>query len=572
MLDELIVANLGIIEHAHLEPGRGLVVITGETGAGKTMLLGALRLLMGATGRREWVGPFADEAVVDGRFLIDEDEVTLRRRVTAEGRSKAYVDGAMVPARALAERTADSVEVVGQHDHMLLTGSGGARRLVDGALDGAGEQLRVDYKQAWDGLVLIRQRLELLGGGRRELERELEMVRFQAEEIAAAGFEPDDEAELTIRAARLRNAEDLAGGLNIVIDALGDDGAMARLGSAISELARLGRLDASLGEPTEALRLLADELGELRVDLASRAADLDHEPGELDAIEERIRVLNQLRRKYGETLTEVLDFGDRAGRRMEELTQLLGTADELGARLEAAVEETVSAAAALTVARRAAADRLAEGAAGHLRELGMAAPLVRFDFSAVEPGPEGADKIGLVFASDDSLTPGAASRIASGGELSRLTLALRLAAGIGDAGLVAFDEVDAGIGGATALAMGEKLAALGAGRQLFCVTHLPQVAAHADAHYVVERSGSKATVRKGMVCDRWYHRSPADRWERCLDQVCVCHGRSDVEPREGHHRRFACPDSEIAWAFRRPAEARSLHQRRPGNDESVRAR
>ena len=496
MLDELIVANLGIIEHAHLEPGEGLVVVTGETGAGKTMLLGALRLLMGATGRREWVGPFGDEAVVDGRFLMGEDEVTLRRRVTAEGRSKAYVDGAMVPARALAERTTDSIEVVGQHDHMLLTSPGGARRLVDGALDDAGTKRQDAYRLAWDELVLIRQRLELLGGGRRELERELEMVRFQAEEITDAGFETDDEEELTIRVARLRNAEDLAEGLAAVNGALGDEGVMDRLGSAISELTRLVRLDGSLAESADLLRALGDELSEIRLDLASRAADLDHEPGELDAIEDRIRVLNQLRRKYGETLAEVLDFGERAGRRAGELTELLETADELGAKLERAIATTASAAAALTESRRVAADRLGERAVEHLRQLGMPAPAVRFEFAAAEPGPDGADKIQLLFASDDSLTPGPAARIASGGELSRLTLALRLAAGIGDAGLVAFDEVDAGIGGATALAMGEKLAALGVGRQLFCVTHLPQVAAHADAHYVVERSASKATVRK----------------------------------------------------------------------------
>jgi DNA repair protein RecN (Recombination protein N) len=496
MLDELIVENLGIIEHAHLEPGAGFVVISGETGAGKTMLLGALRLLMGTQSRREFVGAFGAEAVVDGRLVLAGDEVTLRRRVTGEGRSKAYVDGAMVPAKALSERTEGHIEVVGQHDHMLLTSATGARILVDGALEAGGKRSREDYRLAWDALVEMRQRLELLGGSRRELERELEVVRFQAEEIAAAGFSADEEEELNTRVARLRNAEQLASGFGLVFDAVGDDGAAAELGRAAAELSRLSRLDESLRGAGERLDAIIEELGELQVDLARTAADLEHEPGELDTVEERVHTMHQLQRKYGETLAEVLEFGAGAEARAGELTRLLSTADQLGAEVEAAGGKARDAAEDLSAARRKAAASLEKRTVAHLKELGMTAPLVEFDFIDAELGPEGADRIQLLFASDSSLTPAAATRIASGGELSRLTLSLRLAAGIGDATVLAFDEVDAGIGGATALAMGEKLAALGAGRQLFCVTHLPQVAAHADTHYVVARSGNRAEVRK----------------------------------------------------------------------------
>ncbi len=495
MLDELIVENLGIIERAHLEPADGFVVITGETGAGKTMLLGALRLLMGASSRRDLVGPFGAEATVDGRLVLGDDEVTLRRRVTGEGRSKAYVDGAMVPAKALTERTTGRIEVVGQHDHMLLTSASGARRLVDSALDGAGMARLEAYLQAWDALVLMRQRLELLGGGRRELERELEVVRFQADEIAAAGFAADDEEELNIRVARLRNAEQLAGGFGVVLDAIGDEGAATDLTRAAAELQRMARLDESLRGTLDRLGALIDELGELQVDLVRTATDLEHAPGELDRVEERVRTMNVLRRKYGETLQEVLSFGAAAEQRAAELTRLLSTAEQLGAELESATDLARTAAADLSSSRRLAASRLQKRAVGHLTELGMSSPLVGFDFTPSDLGPEGADRIQLLFASDSSLTPAPATRIASGGELSRLTLSLRLAAGIGDAVVVAFDEVDAGIGGATALAMGEKLATLGESRQLFCVTHLPQVAVHADSHYVVARSGNRAEVR-----------------------------------------------------------------------------
>ncbi len=497
MLDELIVKNLGIIDEAHLEPGAGFVVVTGETGAGKTMLLGALRLLMGVSSRREAVGPFGDEAVVDGRFLFGESaEVTLRRRVTSEGRSKAYVDGSMVPAKALQDKTDGHIEVVGQHDHMLLTTPNGARQLVDGALGATGQRAAAAYVEAWQDLVVVRQKLELLGGSRRELERELEIVRFQADEISSAGFQPGEDQEMGTRADRLRNAEDLAAGFDAVLAAVGDDGAMADLAVAAAELAKLARLDSELADAGERLDAISGALGELHLDLASIATALEHEPAELDAIEDRIQELGKLRRKYGETLDEVLAFGERASKRAEELDGLLGTADDLSRELELATGRATAAAVELRKQREKTARMVAKKAVAHLQELGMARPVVRFDLAEVELGPTGGDRIELAFASDAGLKTGPAGRIASGGELSRLTLALRLAAGVGDASLLAFDEVDAGIGGATALAMGEKLAALGIGRQLFCVTHLPQVAAHADTHYVVERTGSSAAVRR----------------------------------------------------------------------------
>ncbi|MCP4308137.1 MAG: AAA family ATPase [bacterium] len=498
MLDELIVKNLGIIEEAHLEPGPGFVVVTGETGAGKTMLLGALRLLMGSASRRESVGPFGDDAIVDGRFLFSSDEeVTLRRRVTGEGRSKAYVDGSMVPAKALQERTANNVEVVGQHDHMLLTTSNGARRLVDGALSKSGQKAAAAYARAWESLVLVRQKLELLGGGRRELERELEMTQYQADEIAVAGFQPGDDADLSARATRLRNSEDLARGFDAVLEALGEDGAASQMGVALAELRKLARLDPLLADGVERLVSLAEALGELQVDLAATSADLEHEPGELDSLETRIQQLGVLRRKYGDGLAEVLAFGESAAARATELSELLSTADQLAEEIAAATLAATEAAAGLSKERQKTAAKAATTAVGHLQELGMVAPTVQFGFSETELGPHGTDRIDLYFASDENLTPGPAAKVASGGELSRLTLALRLATGIGDAKLIAFDEVDAGIGGATALAMGEKLVALSRDRQIFCVTHLPQVAAHADAHYVVTRDGAEARV--GLV-------------------------------------------------------------------------
>ena len=195
MLDELSVSNLGIIADATLEPGAGLVVVTGETGAGKTLLLGALQLLIGEPARRDQVGPEGDELRVEGRFQWVDGEHVAARRVSREGRSRAYVDGAMVPAKALSTKTDGLVEIVAQHDHLALASAAGVRAMIDGALDAAGQKTLADYRIAWERLVGLRHESELLGGDRRALERELDMVRFQAEEIADAGFAAGDDKQ-----------------------------------------------------------------------------------------------------------------------------------------------------------------------------------------------------------------------------------------------------------------------------------------------------------------------------------------------------------------------------------------
>jgi DNA repair protein RecN (Recombination protein N) len=496
MLDELIVRNLGIIAEAQIEPGNGLVVVTGETGAGKTMLLGALRLLVGDPSRREVVGQYGEESVVDGRFLIAGEEMTLRRRVTAEGRSKAYANDSMVPARALQERTRNHVEIVGQHEHMLLSTPSGARRLLDGALSTAGQKSAATFAAAWQALVEVRHQIELLGGSRHELERELEIQRFQAEEIDQASFAPGDDEALTSRVARLRNSEDLVAGLGAVLEGLGDTGASEPITRAAAVLRRLVGIDPSLADQASRLEELLNELADLQMDIASVAVGLEHEPGELEHLESRLHLLGELRRKYGDSLEEILQYGSQAENRAADIHALLQRSAELGTELSECEATAKEAAAALTEHRMKAARRIENAATGHLRDLGMSGPTVRFEFATTDLGPAGGDRVDLLFASDAALAPGLVGRVASGGELSRLTLALRLAAGISDAAVIAFDEIDAGVGGATARAMGEKLAALSAGRQVFCVSHLPQVAAHADAHFVVERAGPDAVVRR----------------------------------------------------------------------------
>jgi DNA repair protein RecN (Recombination protein N) len=499
VIDELRVLNLGIIADAVVEPGEGLVVVTGETGAGKTMLLGALQLLLGEQARADAIGPHGDETRVEGRFVGRDDEVVATRRITSSGRSRAYLDGNMVSARELADRLAPGVEVVGQHDHLLITRPGALRALLDATLDAEGRTALHEYDAAWGKLQVTRAAQARLGGDRRELERELDLLQHQVSEITAAGPVPEEEGALGVRAARLRHVEELREGLAGAYDALE---AAAGIDETVARLRRAAALDESLAGLADDAggiqALTSDVMAGIRRGLES----LEHEPVELADIEARIAVLAELKRKYGDTLEEVLDFQDRAARRANELAGLLQRADRLTDELHEQESAVGAAAERLHAARVRAAKEIEQGAAGHLRELGFAAPVVTVEVLSGEPGPTGADSVELRFASDESLTPAPARRSASGGELSRLVLSLRLASGVDAASVVAFDEIDAGVGGATALALGRKLKRLAVGRQVLCVTHLPQVAAFADTHLVVERAGAAASVRPVVEVDR----------------------------------------------------------------------
>jgi DNA repair protein RecN (Recombination protein N) len=496
MLEELHVSNLGLLEDARIEPGPGLVVVTGETGAGKTMLLGALQLLGGDAARRDRVGPAGPELLVEGRFITAEGERVAARRVTREGRSRAYEDGAMVTARRLGEVFAPLMEIVAQHDALSLARSAGVLALIDGALAETARGRLEDYERAWAELRRLRLEQAEVGGDRRAVERQLDAIRLQAEEISGAGLVEDEDIDLAIRADRLRNAESLTEGLTAAHGALAEDGgAVDRLGNTIAELRRLAALDPSLDELHLQAVATSDALGELMADLAGIAAGIEHDPAALESVEARIHLINDLRRKYGETVKDVISFGDRAEAEAAALQRRLSAAATLDDDIAKAHSLVLETAAALSKARSSAAKRLAISAAGHMRDLGMEDPLVALDLEAVEPGPRGADRAILTFASDKSLPAGTVSRIASGGELSRLVLSLRLAAGVADAAVVAFDEIDSGVGGSTALAMGEKLARLAKGRQVLCVSHLPQIAAFADTHIVVDREGGRAVAR-----------------------------------------------------------------------------
>jgi DNA repair protein RecN (Recombination protein N) len=497
VLTELRVENLGVIERASLLLGPGMTALTGETGAGKTMLVDAIELLVGGRADASVVRAGADEAVVEGRFeLPDGGEVVLGRVVPRTGRSRAYVDGRLAPASALAEWGERLVDLHGQHAHQSLLATATQRAALDRH---AGIDLG-PLLAARAEVARIDAALAALGGDERARARELDLLRFQVTELDLARLDgPDEEARLEAEEDALADAVAHQAAAAGAVAALGDDGGTAdSLGSAIAAVA--GR--APFAELEVRLRSAAAELADVAAELRSVGESIEDDPARLEQVRERRQLLRDLRRKYGDTLADVLAFREQARARLDELLDHDRRAAALDGERAAAVQAVERAAADVRAARETAAGPLGGAVESHLATLAM--PKARL---AVTVGGEGpGDDVTFLLAANPGTEPAPLAKVASGGELARAMLALRLVLTRSDAGdgpsTLVFDEVDAGIGGAAALAVGRSLAALGSpARQVLVVTHLPQVAACADAQVVVTKhdDGSFTTATVAAV-------------------------------------------------------------------------
>ncbi len=420
----------------------------------------------------------ADEAWVEGRFVVgvDEvDEVVLARAVPADGRSRAYVDGRLATISALAEWGERLVDLHGQHAHQSLLGAAVQRD----ALDRFGEVDLRPLREARARVRAVEAELAGLGGDPRARAREIDLLRFQVDELTAAAIDgPDEDERLALEEATLADAVAHREAAVAATAALTDDrGAADALGEAIAAVA--GRL------PFEALegrlRGLAAELADVAAEVRRTGEAIDEDPARLDALRARRQLLHDLRRKYGDTLADVLAHATETAARLAELEAHDARAAELDAALAAARAEEAAAAAVVAAGRRAAAPRLAAAVEEHLGALAMERARIEVSVEGEDP----ADDVAILLAANPGSPPLPLTKVASGGELARAMLALRLVLTAGPPSLV-FDEVDAGIGGAAALAVGRSLAALAADQQVLVVTHLPQVAAFADAHVSVD--------------------------------------------------------------------------------------
>ncbi len=492
MLRHLRARNLGVLGDAEIDPGEGFTVITGETGAGKTLLLGALRLLIGDKARPDAVGPFADETQADGLFEDGAEELGVSRVVPRDGRSRAYLEGALVSVGALTNRIGKLVDIVGQHDQLRLRRPSVVLELLDNVLDEQGVHAQSAYQGCWKAYRSSLEDQASLGGDLMALERELDLVSHQAREIEGAGLQAGDDEDAEAMASRLRNAEAIRGHLGYALDKAENVADLS--GEVVSALRKIADMDPGLSAAAEAWEGVAEQVAVLHRSVRDAAEDVREDPAALAEVEDRLTALGDLKRKYGKTIAEVIAFGTAARDRTDQLAALLERASLIDTEVARAFEEVHQAAIGLTVARKRTVAAIEEEVADHLRALGMPSASLEFVIESVEPGPSGADRVAVQFASDVRLQSGAIQDVASGGELSRIVLALRLATRTEGAQTLVFDEVDSGVGGVTALALGKKLADLGRSNQVLCVTHLPQVAAHAGRHYVVKRDGDRAQV------------------------------------------------------------------------------
>jgi DNA repair protein RecN (Recombination protein N) len=516
-LRELTVENLAVVERVRLELDPGFTVLTGETGAGKSLVVDAVALALGARASTDQVRAGADAARVEAIFdappldaddpmaeLVAAGEGTLivRREVGADGRSVARLNDRAVTVGGLAAVGSRLGEIHGQHDQQRLLDPAHQLALLDGfAAHPELVAAVAEAHRAWRATMAAAT--ELLTDAH-ELARRVELLRHQADEIGAAMPRVGEDVELEHQLRAAEHAEVIARAADAAVRALRDDGGAGdALSVAERELLTAAAHDDRFAPLADRAAGLAAEAGELARDAAAAGEAVDLDPASRATAEERLTHLYDLRRKYGDSLDAVIAFGAAAADELERLEDQEGERARLRDE-EASRRASLEALAAdLSDARRASADRLVIAVNAELPPLGLPAGAFGVEVDTVEIGPAGADRVTFTFAPNPGEPPRPLGRIASGGEASRLSLALKVVLAASDATpLLVFDEVDAGVGGRNASAVGERLRELSRFHQVLCVTHLPQVAAHADSHLVVgKRVVGERTVTEAILLD-----------------------------------------------------------------------
>lgn len=535
MLTELRIQNFAIIDRLAIQFGRGLNLLTGETGAGKSIVVDALAALLGGRISVEMIRSGEEEAVIEGRFDlrdspgaaeriaamgidVEGEEVVLVREIAAGGRSRGYINGRAATVGMLREVGSELVEIHGQHEgqrlllpstHLdFLDGYGGQEVL---ALRARVEALHREWQE-------IRRELESLRLGERERARRLDLLSFQLQEIDAARLEPNEEEELRLLYTRLLHAERLS---RLVLEAYGrlyeGDGnaAVDSVARALASLREGTSLDPSLNRYVQAVEEIRQNIVELARELRQYADSVETDPDRLAAVAERLELLRTLKRKYGETVEEILRYREEISHELSTLARSDERVAELEARLEEVEGNLREACLALSQRRRELIRELEAEVVAELSSLEMPRATFRVHMEQREDphglflggrrvavSGRGIDSVEFLLSANPGEPPRPLAKVASGGELSRIMLALRCILAEADAvPTLVFDEIDAGIGGRTGQVVGEKLYTLGTRRQVICVTHLPQIASMADTHFYVYKQvegGRTRTLVKAL--------------------------------------------------------------------------
>ncbi len=540
MLTDISVENVALIEEATLELSPGLNAITGETGAGKTLLATALQLLLGGRARSETVRAGARRATVEGTFVLpdetrssileealgdlseeveDDDALVLRRTLSGEGRSRCYVGGVTVPVRALASLGERMVSYHSQREQTRLTEPSEQLAILDDFLDKDAVSARLEREALWHAVERDKRELEEITASSEARLREVDFLRYQVSELEAAGYSSQELSDLTRERERLRNVSGLLQSTAAAAGAISPEeggGAIDSVAGAVSELEKASRYDEALSQLADRLGGLSAELGDVLYELRSYVDELEADPNRLEVVEDRLAALRALERKYG----HVEGYLEEARMRLDRLENVDEETAELEAKIKEGERRLGDLATRITAGRKRAAQELAAKVQENLADLNLEKTTFTAELVPTSAGPSGVEKVEFVIRPNPGEPELPVRRYASGGELSRIMLAIRLAQERIEPGATyIFDEVDAGIGGETATAVGAKLRELGERNQVLTITHLPQIASEALSHIVVskEEVGSRTITRIRRVEDE----------ERLKELARVLSGRID---------------------------------------------
>jgi DNA repair protein RecN (Recombination protein N) len=507
MLSSLRIRNLALVEQLEWNLSPGFVAITGETGSGKSIIVGALKLVLGERADKSLIRSGADSCSVEAVFALpdmkrlnawleeqgvepcEDSQLIVKRVFAVAGTNRQFINGSPTTLAVLKELGDGLVDLHGPHDHQSLLSNEKQLDLLD-SFAGAGA-LREKYEQQYRDLLRLIAERDELAGNEAALERELDLLRHQVDEIQAAQLRPGEEEELLARYTVASNARKI---LEISNAALGrliesDDAAMTRLNEVGRALRELERVDPAASRFSDALHRGLAEIEDLASGLQRYAEELDLEPGALAEMEERVSLFETLKRKYGATIADVIAFGETAAARLAKIESRGAEIERLGREIEKQRKAMLETAAKLSDKRAVAAPKLAKSVTTDLRDLGFKKSDFTVALAALpSPGPRGSEGVEFVFAPNPGEPAKPLKAIASSGEVSRVMLAVKSSLAAQDTvALLVFDEIDANVGGEIAHAVGAKMKAIAAERQVLAITHLPQVAATAQTQFVVTK-------------------------------------------------------------------------------------
>jgi DNA repair protein RecN (Recombination protein N) len=504
MLTDLTIKNVAIIDNLHITFKSGLTVLTGETGAGKSIIIDAVGLIMGSRASSDLIRSGEEEAVVEALFDISalpgikqqlsevgfdcEDELLIKRTLSRSGKNKIFINGGMATLALLSDIAPRLINIYGQHDSQTLLKPENHLRLLD--MFAGNEELRQKFANLFSRLASIRDLLTGLEHAEREAARRLDLLSYQSEEIAKAELKPGEEERLLEQRRLLANAEKLGGVSSEAFDRLyGGDGALlGQLKRITSSITELSAIDHSLQDTAASLEGAYLQLEDAAITLRDYSSRIESDPAALQQIDDRIDQLGRLKKKYAPTVEDILVYKveidaelDQLNGREQSRHALEGERDNLEGELQLLGGE-------LTAARTKGAKKLKDALESEAHQLAMKGAIIEPTLeSLAEPRSSGFERVEFLFSPNLGEIPRPLARIASGGELSRLMLAIKQVLPDSDVPTLVFDEVDTGIGGATSELVGRKLKNVAAGQQVLCITHLPQVAVFADQQLRVEK-------------------------------------------------------------------------------------